>query len=137
MMHLDPRSADRVLIAFAIGFLLAGGYVLTRSLIQGHSGELASANLFFVGMFCGILAAIASSLASALRSWFGLGVRSTSLRVGVSGVIAAALALVLIALNLGRPDWLSALGFIAVIGTLSAAFAWIAERLRPTTTVVR
>ena len=131
-MQFDPRSADRVLIAFVVGFLLAGGYAFVRSFIQGYSGEFAGANLFFVGMFCGVLAAIASVLASALRSRFGAGVRATSLRMGVSGAGAAALALVLISLNLGRPYWLSALGFVALIGTLSAAFAWIAEKLRPT-----
>ena len=131
MMQFDPRAADRILIAFAVGFLLAGGYALMRSLNQGYSGELAGANLFFVGMFCGVLAAVASTLASTMQSWFGTGKRATSLRMLLSGIGAAGLVLALIALNVGRPHLISALGFVCIIGTISAACAWIAERLRP------
>lgn len=130
-MYFDSRSADRILIAFLAGFLLVGGYALVRSLIQGYSVELAGASLFFVGMFCGLLAAIASTLASVLRRWFEQGVCATSLRMVLSGIGAAALVLALISLNLGWPYLHGALGFIGIIGTISAACAWIAERLRP------
>ena len=133
-MHFDLRSADRVLIAFMVGFGLVGGYASVRSFSQGYSGELAGASLFFVGVFGAVPAAVALTLASAMRPRFGTGTRATLLRMLFSGVGAAALILGLMAINVGRPYLSSALGFIVTIGTISAACAWTAERLRPART---